>query len=234
VAREPKTEPAIQTVGPAVDSRAQPPNRLFRRPSSGEVARAPEAAGRLADADLLKQETGAVINQLELSDLQKRCLRARWLDAVLWMDGKARQAQRAYYALRLLIIIGGVTIPALVSLDLGSNLAAGLVRWTTFGLSLVVAISAAIEGFFRYGERWRHYRAIVERLKIEGWQFFQLSGPYAERGSHVAAYTAFAARVEEIMQSDVQQYITEVVREKQAATEKSGPQPAQPTPPSNR
>jgi hypothetical protein len=146
----------------------------------------------------LQQEPAAVIDQLELSDLQKRCLRARWLEAVLWMDGKARQAQRVYYALRLLIIIGGVIIPALVSLDLGSNLAAGLVRWTTLGLSLVVAISAAIEGFFRYGERWRHYRAMVERLKIEGWQFFQLSGPYNQHASHAAAYTAFAARVEEI------------------------------------
>jgi hypothetical protein len=233
VASEPKTEPAIQTVSPAVESRTQPPNRLFRRPSAGEVTRAPDRAGRLAYEGRVQQDLGAVIDELELSDLQKHCLRARWLHAVLWMDGKARLAQRAYYALRLLIIIGGVTIPALVSLDLGSNLAAGLVRWMTFGLSLVVAISAAIEGFFRYGERWRHYRAIVERLKIEGWQFFQLSGPYAERGSHVAAYTAFAARGEEIMQSDVQQYITEVVREKQAATEKSGAQSAQPAPPSN-
>jgi Protein of unknown function (DUF4231) len=212
VASEPKTEPPTQTAGPAVEGRTQPPNRLFRRPSAGDVARAPETAGRLAYEDRLQQELSAVIDQLELSDFQKSCLRARWLDAVLWMDGKARQAQRAYYALRLLIIIGGVIIPALVSLDLGSNLAGGLVRWTTFALSLLVAIiSAAIEGFFRYGERWRHYRAIVERLKIEGWQFFQLSGPYAQHGSHTVAYTAFAARVEEIIQSDVQQYITEVV-----------------------
>jgi hypothetical protein len=182
---------------------------------------------------LLKQELGAVIDQLELSDLQKRCLRARWLGAVMWMEGKAKQAQRAYYALRLLIIIGGVIVPTLVSLDLGSDRAAELVRWATLGLSLLVAISAAIEGFFRYGERWRHYRSIVERLKIEGWQFFQLSGPYAQHGSHAAAYAAFATGVEEIIQSDVQQYITEVVREKQAATEQSGARPAQPAPPSS-
>ena len=125
-----------------------------------------------------------MIEQLELSDLQKRCLRARWLDAVIWLEGKAKQAQRLYYALRLLIIIGGVIIPALVSLDLGSDRAGDMVRWATFGLSLLVAISAAIEGFFRYGERWRHYRMLVERLKIEGWQFFQLSGPYAQQRSH--------------------------------------------------
>jgi hypothetical protein len=149
VASEPKTETPVRTVGPTTDGETRPINRPSKRQSAGEAARARDAAGRLAYADLLKQEVGAVIDELELSDLQKRCLRSRWLVAVLWMDGKAKQAQRAYYALRLLIIIGGLSIPALVSLELGSNLAAGLVRWTTFGLSLLVAISAAIEGFFQ-------------------------------------------------------------------------------------
>jgi hypothetical protein len=114
-----------------------------------------------------------------------------------------------------------VIIPALVSLDLGGE--AGLyVRWATFTVSLVVAISAAVEGFFRFGERWRHYRPIVERLKIEGWQFFQLSGPYAQAGSHGAAYPSFAAQVEAIVQSDVETYITEIVREKQERKGQSG------------
>jgi hypothetical protein len=123
--------------------------------------------------------------------------------------------------LRLTIIIGGVIIPALVSLDLGGE--AGLyVRWATFTVSLVVAISAAVEGFFRFGERWRHYRPIVERLKIEGWQFFQLSGPYAQAGSHGAAYPSFAAQVEAIVQSDVETYVTEIVREKQGRKGQSG------------
>jgi hypothetical protein len=107
VASRPKTETAIRTVGPTTDGETQPIHRPSKRQSAGEAASARDAAGRLAYAHLLKQELGAVIDQLELSDLQKRCLRARWLDAVLWMDGKARQAQRAYYALRLLIIIGG-------------------------------------------------------------------------------------------------------------------------------
>ena len=136
----------------------------------------PASARRLAYEEWLKVELGAVIDQLDLSELQKRCLRARWLDAVMWVERKAEQAQRLYYALRLAIIIGGVIIPALVSLDLGTDPAADLVRWTAFGLSLLGALSAAIDGLFRFGERWRHYRLIAERLKIEGWQFFQLSG----------------------------------------------------------
>ena len=181
MASEPKAEPSLRPVGLATEGETQPPNRRSERQSPGEVARAPEAAGRLAHVDLLKQELGAVMISSSCRTCRSAaCARAGSMLSCGWTQSEAGTA--AYYALRLLIIIGRVIIPALVSLDLGSNLAAGLVRWTTFGLSLMVAISAAIEGLFRFGERWRHYRTIVERLKIEGWQFFQLSGPYAQRG----------------------------------------------------
>jgi Protein of unknown function (DUF4231) len=221
---EPTPEPSIRAIGPGPEGKTRGESR----------ASAPRPAGDVSDEGDPKAELGAIIDQLELSELQKRCLRARWLDAVTWMDGKAKQTRSLYYALRLVTIIGGVIIPALVSLDLGSERAGSLVRGMTFGLSLLVAISAAIEGFFRYGERWRHYRLTVERLKIEGWQFLQLSGPYAQQRSHGAAYPEFAAQVEEILRSDVQQYITEIVREKQASAEQAGaradhPQPAPPS-----
>jgi hypothetical protein len=206
-------------------------DRAFgRAPPVSEEASVPAAARRLPYEEWLKGELGAVIDQLDLSELQKRCLRSRWLDTVMWVERKAKQAQRLYYVMRLVIIIGGVIIPALVSLDLGTDRAADLVRWTAFGLSLLVAISAAIDGLFRFGERWRHYRLIAERLKVEGWQFFQLSGPYGQQAGHAAAQPEFAARVEEIIKSDVERYVSEVVREKPASAEQSSA-PADHTPP---
>jgi hypothetical protein len=199
---EPTPEPSIRAIGPA-------PERATRGESR---ASAPRPAGDVADEGELKAELGAIIDQLELSELQKRCLRARWLDAVTWMDAKAKQTQSLYYALRLVTIIGGLIIPALVSLDLGSDRAGGLVRGMTFGLSLLVAISAAVEGFFRYGERWRHYRRTAELLKTEGWQFFQLTGHY-RRHTHASAYQLFASRIEDILQQDIDAYITTVAAE---------------------
>ncbi len=176
----------------------------------------------------LKKDLGELIDSLELSDLQKRCLRSRWLDQIIWMEGRANKARNRYYLLRLTVIIGGVSIPALVSLntptltnlDTGGGTTPGigwlaLAGWAAFVLSLVVALSAAIEQFFNYGERWRHYRRMVESLKLEGWRFFQLGGPYRRYKSHAEAYRAFAARTEEINQHDVEAYITSVVREKE-------------------
>jgi hypothetical protein len=162
----------------------------------------------------LKAEMSSLIDTLDLSDLQKRFLRSRWLDQVVWMEGKTAEAQKWYYLLRLTSIVGGVIIPALVSLEISSGEKMGFVQWVTFIISLLVAISLAIEEFFNYGERWRHYRRTVESLKIEGWEFFQLSGGYKDFQNHNEAYQSFAARVEDILRHDVDAYISEVVREK--------------------
>ena len=162
----------------------------------------------------LREDLEGLIGSLDLPELQRHFMRSRWMDQVLWMEGKADGARDWYYRLRLTTIVGGVIIPALVSLNL-SNLVASTAGWIAFALSLLVAISAAVEEFFHYGERWRHYRRSVELLKNEGWQFFQLSGPYRRFKSHTDAYRAFAARVEEINRLDVEAYVTDVVREKQ-------------------
>jgi hypothetical protein len=185
----------------------------------------------------LKEDLSKLIDTLEVSDFQKHCLRSRWLDQILWMEGNANRARNRYYLLRLTTVIGGVIIPALVSLNTpaitgmvvgdGTNLDLGWVApvagWAAFVLSLVVALSAAVEQFFNYGERWRHYRRMVESLKVEGWQFLQLSGPYRRYQKHTEAYRAFAARTEELHQHDVEAYITSVVREQEEDGEgKSG------------
>jgi hypothetical protein len=162
----------------------------------------------------LNQNIGSLIESLQLSDLQKHLLRSRWLDQVLWMEGKAALAQKRHYALRLIAIVGGVIVPALVGLKIGEQVVCPWLQWTTFFLSLIVAISVAVEEFFHYGERWRHYRRTVECLKIEGWQFFQLAGPYQQSQTHTRAFPDFAAQVEKICRQEVDVFITEVVKEK--------------------
>ena len=166
-------------------------------------------------SEQLKGEFGEMIDQLDLSETRKRYLRSRWLDQVLWMESAAARAQRRYYRLRLTTIVGGVTIPALVSLSVREDLAVG-VDWATFALSLMVALSAAVEEFFRFGERWRHYRRSVEELKMEGWQYFQLSGHYGQgETSHEAAHASFASRVEAILMRDVGTFVTSIATEKE-------------------
>lgn len=165
----------------------------------------------------LKQEFAGMVANLDLNDRQKYYLKSRWLEQVLWMEGKATRTRDFYYRLRLTTIIGGVIIPALVSLNFatyGGEQAKRIVFLSTFTLSQVVAISAAVEQFFNYGERWRHYRRSVESLKTQGWQFFELSGAYENFSSHDVAFHDFAGNVEAILQKDVEVYSTQVVQVK--------------------
>lgn len=172
--------------------------------------------------EFLKKDFGEIFDTLKLQDLQRKFLVSRWLDQVLWMEAQAGQARNRYYRARLLTIVGGIVLPALVSLNFNDAKARDAIVWTTFGLSQVVAISAAVEEFFHYGERWRHYRRTVESLKTQGWQFFQLSGVYINYSNHEQAFSAFASQIEEIIQRDVEVYATQVVQEKKQEEKKSG------------
>jgi hypothetical protein len=178
-------------------------------------AAAPQTQGALA----------AQIDQLPLDGLQKAYLRDRWLDQVTWLGRSARQNQRRHYTLRLITILGGVAIPALVGLEINNAAADESVRWLTFALGLLVAAAAALEEFFRYGERWRHYRRHAELLKTEGWAFLQLVGPaYTTVQTHAEGFRTFVGRVEETMRQEVGVYITEVTRvsEQEGQTGKGG------------
>lgn len=172
-------------------------------------------AGEQTYTDGLSKVFGAQIDGLTLEPAQKAYLQARWLDQVSWLESKAGKAQARYYRLRIVTVVGAVMIPALVGLDGMSDPWDGLVRGATWVVSLVTAASAAVEGFFRFGERWRNYRRTAEQLKTEGWLYFQLAGRYSIDGAdHGALYGAFVKRVEEIVNSDVEVYLTEVVADR--------------------
>ena len=169
----------------------------------------PDGSGQVDAGDWIGAQFLPLIDQLGLSPLQQEFLRGRWLDQVRWAEGKAASAQRWYRRLRLITITGGVIIPALVGLNVSGTASEGI-RWTVFGLGLVVALAASIEGFFHYSNRRPHYRRLAELLKSEGWQFFQLSGRYAGAANHADAYPQFAARSEVIIQRDVEVFFTTV------------------------
>jgi uncharacterized protein DUF4231 len=99
---------------------------------------------------------------------------------VRYWDQRSRKSRRKYFAYRTIVLIGGVLIPALVSLQT-SNLVAdnykGLIQFAAIVTGLLIAIAAGVEEIFHYGEIWREKRKAAELLKIEGWRYFQLAGP---------------------------------------------------------
>ncbi|MDY6941027.1 MAG: DUF4231 domain-containing protein [Cyanobacteriota bacterium] len=156
----------------------------------------------------LRAELGDLVEQLQLPPLYKQSLKQRWIDQVVWADKKAGHSRKWHYRLRLTTIIGGVILPALVGLNM--QLRDNLPRWfpyIPFFMSQVIAVSAALEEFHRYGDRWRDYRKMAEELKGEGWQYLQLTGSYESLLNHMEGYATFANRVESVIKNDVKNYV---------------------------
>ena len=148
----------------------------------------------------------ATINQLDLDDIQKDRLDKRWLHYVRWWDQRARQSKWKYHTLRSVVIIGGATVPALVSLHVTDPRRTVLVQAATVVISLLVAISAGLEALFGFGEIWREKRAAAEILKVQGWRFFHLIKPYAGK-THCEAFPDFAEAVETMIEHEVKDYL---------------------------
>src|SRR3712207_3859896 len=85
----------------------------------------------------------------ELDARQLAFVRGRWLDQLAWNERNARRAKRRYEALRLSTVIGGVIVPAMISITLALPNPDAPIRWATFAVSLLVAISAALEEALR-------------------------------------------------------------------------------------
>jgi len=148
-----------------------------------------------------------------LDETQKNFLKKRWLRQVLWWDTRARQARWKYYAFRSVAAVGSVIIPALVGLNVNDP-ASVYIRWITFSLGLLVAISLALNELFHFGEIWREKRDAAELLKVEGWLFFQLSGKYKGK-DYKEAYSQFADQVETMIEREIKSYIAVVQEHKQ-------------------
>ncbi|MEA5627492.1 DUF4231 domain-containing protein [Nostoc sp. UHCC 0251] len=171
--------------------------------------------------EYLKQTFCGLIDQLDLSDLRKDFLKNRWLDQVMWLEGRATKERNAHHNLRMITIIGGVIVPALIGFQKGNQKWQEIVGWSAFGLSQVVAVSAAVEEFFGHGEKYRSYRNTAEGLKIEGWQFFQMAGPYRQFNAHSDAYTIFAERVEQYIQQDLQGFISQLTERQEGSNKQT-------------
>jgi hypothetical protein len=189
---------------------------LARRRSSGSAGAATKATP--FDSAWLREDLGRLIDSLHVRDADRSYLRSRWLENLLWMETAAQRTRRRYYTLRVATVVGAVIVPALVSINAVGD-TAGAVTWLTFGFSLVVAASAAVESFFRFGDRWRHYRKSVEDMKREGWMLSELAGPYSDdRATHQTAFPTFVDRVEDILRTEADTYIAEIATPPAAGT----------------
>jgi len=154
-----------------------------------------------------------LIADLELCDPKRNeYLNTRWLKYVEWWDSRASRAKWKYLALRSAVLIGGALIPALVGMREMKALEpyAWQLALASIFVSLVIAICAGLESLFGFGDIWREKRNAAEVVKSEGFSFLQLASKYKDFKTHADAYQTFAANVEDLILSEIKEYIVAV------------------------
>ena len=152
------------------------------------------------------QKIVAAIDQVgkDLEPRQIEFIKSRWLHQVEYWDQRSRNASWKYFGLRSVMVLGGVSIPVLLSV--GPEFLGGRAPLVASVVSALVAAAAAWEGFANYGHTWLTKRRAAELLKCEGWLFLWRADKYAGQTFQAAA-PIFAAEVERQIAKEVGEYV---------------------------
>lgn len=158
--------------------------------------------------DFLRESFSQNIDSLDISDQRKQFLKDRWLDQLLYLEGKTSKEQTRYVRAMIFRIVGGVIATLLIGVgNVNSTQLVKAFGWTAFALNGGVNIVGGVADFMKFGEKYVKSRVSAERLKSSGWHYLQLCGPYKQFADHSAAYEAFARATEELIQSDLEGFI---------------------------
>ncbi|BAS55790.1 MULTISPECIES: DUF4231 domain-containing protein [Leptolyngbya] len=172
----------------------------------------------------LQSDFEGMIERLDLEQSGKDYLKLRWLEQVLWMEGKSNKMRDRHQSGRKWTIVLSAILPIIVLLNFNEDkIFERGIKVATVAISSAIAIGTALEEFHQYGKRWYSYRRASELLKTQGWQFFQLSGAYRTYENHRQALPIFSEQVESIIQRDVEVYVTEGMQQIVQSEETTSP-----------
>ena len=109
---------------------------------------------------------------LVLEELSRRCILYSWL----------------FHVGHFIITVGSLIVPALISVQysdstIAVNTDAANIRvwvyWLTWIISFLVTASNGVIVLYKVDKKFYYLHTIQERMRSEGWQYFQLTGRYA-------------------------------------------------------
>lgn len=108
---------------------------------------------------------------------------------------------------RLVITIGSIIVPALLSIQRSDSPAEASIYWITWTASLLVTICNGLMTMFKLDRKYYLFHASFEQLKTEGWQYLALAGAYGapEAHTHEAQFEAFARAVERLRMRETEE-----------------------------
>lgn len=139
------------------------------------------------------------VENAELTTEQKVYFITRYMDLVQRYRHKYHRVNVLYNTLRLMVMVGSIFIPALLTLQKDpTTIISETTYWIVFGLSLCVTLSNSLLELFNVAALNTKYWLHVHRLEMEGWQFLHLSESYSRFENIQEAFIKFSSKVEKL------------------------------------
>jgi hypothetical protein len=145
-------------------------------------------------------------------------LSSRFVSLLEEYQGRSRRYSCAFNALRIIITVGSLIVPALLSVqyavgNVGSTNTSisSEVYWVVWNLSLFVTISNGVMSLLKVDKKYFTLNTTYQHLLSEGWQFVHLSGKYSgfytpgTSASHHNQFVFFCNMIEKIRMKQVEE-----------------------------
>ena len=159
-----------------------------------------------------------IVNDLNLSDIQKQIIRERYIGILENFQKRARKHSYVFFTGHFMITVGSLFVPALLSIQNvnttvsinGSSFSTN-VYWATFIISLLVTMCNGLLTLFKVDKKYYFLHTTLERLRSEGWQYAGLTGRYSGHlignavPTHQNQFVFFTHYIEKIKMKQVEE-----------------------------
>lgn len=162
-----------------------------------------------------RQEFERILQEIDLTLLQKQMIMSRYVHILEHMEKRVRSFSRIFYLGHMIITVGSLLVPALLSIQNSSASSASFsiqIYWTTFIISLMVTMFNGILTLFKIDKKYYFLNTTIERLRTEGWQYVGLTGRYSGQlletrvqPTHQNQFVFFTHQVEKIKMKQIEE-----------------------------
>jgi len=165
-----------------------------------------------------EQALNDVFEHIELDQYQFSVLKDRYLLVLVEFRVRAHRLMCLFYITRIVITVGSILVPALLSIQYIQNTTPWIsaetfqiqIYWSTWVISLLVSICNALSTLFKLEKKYYFIHTTLELLLSEGWQYISLSGRYAPKDSslsttHQNQFLIFVQMAEKIKMRQVEE-----------------------------
>ena len=188
------------------------------------------ATNYIAQPDTLTTDDAKLVKRIELNlnemtrltrslpgltPVQIRIIELRYLGLLKQYESRLIYIDFFYHFSRAFISLGGVVVPALLSIQSPTSEYSTPLYWTTWAISLTVTVLHNFSSIFRFDKKFVGIHSTYERLKGEGWQYFELSGRYSGhhghgQPTHQNQFMYFVNNVEKLRLAQIEEEYTSI------------------------